>query len=200
MIAVIVPTIKGREESLKRTLASYRYYTVCVVEDSPCAGTGWKRGVEEFVRVHGQPRFVHLTNDDCELEGTLEGAVEAAKAGHIACPVVLNPDGSLQSAGGQLGAPADLLDEIGPDWGEVGFTTVPFLSWEQWEQIGMLDVHYCSDAWVSHRGRQLGYETVLRHDYRIVHHTEQVGRGAGMTQSQRADHDRAIFNRELARA
>ena len=61
----------------------------------------------------------------------------------------------------------------------------------------MLDIQYCCDVWVSYRGRQLGYDTVLRHGYDLVHHQEQVGRGAGMSQNERDAIDTAVMRERL---
>lgn len=206
-IGVVIPTIPGREESLDRCLASYRRtegaeLTFYVYRDSPCSGTGWKEGTARLVEHHGRFAYLHLTNDDCEAAHPLwwRDAVEACASGHLPAPIIRNSDGSLQSAGGDMGAGAHLLTTIQPDWTEVGFTTIPFLSWAQWSAIGMLDVHYGSDVWVSHRGRQLGVPTVLRHGYEIVHHMHQVGRGAGMSQAARDQQDVAIVGRALAKA
>ena len=93
-----------------------------------------------------------------------------------------------------------LLNRHRKDWSPCDFTTVPFMSASQAEAIGMLDIQYSCDVWVSYRGRQLGYETVLRHGYDLVHHQEQVGRGAGMSQNERdaidtADDVRASWRR-----
>lgn len=205
-IGIVIPTIPGREESLKRCLGSYaasedvdlRFH---VYRNSPRSGTGWKRGTAELVELYGKPDYLHLTNDDCEAarKDWWRDAVEACDQGKIPAPVVKNSDGSLQSAGGDMNAGAHLLTTVQEDWAEVGFTTVPFLSWEQWQRIGMLDVHYASDLWVSEYGRQLGYPTVLRHGYEIVHHMHEVGRGAGMEQGARDRMDRETVSLELAR-
>lgn len=199
MLAVIIPTIPGREESLARTIASYRLpdSDIGIYPNSPSSGAGWLRGTEEFVKRHGEPDYLALTNDDCELIGDLEAAKEVCDAGLLPAPIVYNPDDSLQSAGGMIGAPGNLLQSIGPDRSPVGFTTVPFMSWEQWKQIGMLEVHYASDVWVSYRGRQLGIETGLCHGYQVRHHNHHVGRGAGMEQNARDAQDRAIVEQAL---
>ena len=135
-IGVVVPTIFGREESLDRCLDSYgktEGVELCfyVYPDSPCSGTGWKEGTAKLVERYGEPDFLHLTNDDCEAAHPLwwRDAVEACATGHIPAPIVRNSDGSLQSAGGDMSAGAHLLSTIQPDWTEVGFTTIPFLSW-----------------------------------------------------------------------
>jgi hypothetical protein len=204
-IGVVIPTIPGREDSLDRCLESYGKtrgveLLFQVYPDSPCSGAGWKEGAAQLVEKHGEPDYLHLTNDDCEAlrPEWWRPAVSACDKGKLPAPIVRNTDGSLQSAGGDMSAGAHLLTTIQPDWTEVGFTTIPFLSWEQWKQIGMLYVHYASDVWVSHRGRQLGIPTVLRHGYEIAHHMHPVGRGAGMSQGERDQHDWAIVRRALA--
>ena len=204
-IGVVVPTIPGREESLDRCLKSYgetKGVELCfqVYPDSPCSGTGWKEGTVKLAEKYGQPDYLHLTNDDCEAVHPewWRPAVEACASGHIPAPIVYNSDGSLQSAGGDMNAGGHLLSTVQPDWTEVGFTTIPFLSWSQWNAIGMLDVHYGSDVWVSHRGRQLSIPTVLRHGFEITHHMHQVGRGAGMSQFARDQQDTAIVAERLS--
>jgi 3-deoxy-D-manno-octulosonic acid (KDO) 8-phosphate synthase len=183
-LGIVVPTIPGREASLERCLTSYREktegieVTFSVLENSPSAGAGWKMGAETLEQAHGPVDYLHLTNDDieCANDEWWTAAAEVTDTNQLPAPIVRNSDGSLQSAGGQLGANGDLLREIAPDGTRVGFTTVPFMSWSQWKQIGMLEVHYSSDVYVSERGRQLGIETVLCHDYELIHHMEQVGR------------------------
>jgi hypothetical protein len=206
-IGIVIPSIPGRESSLDRCLDSYGKTTGAdcyfqVYHDSPCSGTGWRLGAELLEKKYGAMDFLHLTNDDCEAEHSRwwEDAALACEDGCIPAPVVLNSDGSLQSAGGDLNASEHLLKTIGEQGEEVGFTTIPFLSWEQWKAIGMLDIHYSSDVWVSYRGRQLDYPTVIARGYRIIHHLHQVGRGAGMPQNQRDALDRLTFERALDEA
>ena len=40
----------------------------------------------------------------------------------------------------------------------------------------MIPAHYQTDTYFSHKGRELGYETVLRHDFCLTHHHSNVGR------------------------
>ncbi len=206
-IGVVVPTIPGREESLDRCLNSYREtegieVNLHVYADSPCSGTGWRKGTERLVERFGKPDYLHLSNDDCEAFAPdwWRDAVEACEKGHLPAPIVLNSDGTVQSAGGDMSAGANLLRTVQQQGTEVDFTTIPFLSWQQWEKIGMLDVHYSSDVWISHRGRQLGIPTVLCHGYLLFHHMHEVGRGAGMSQHQRAQQDQRIVEDALAAA
>ena len=75
-----------------------------------------------------------------------------------------------------MAASGCLLTDVRPNRAPVDFTPMPFLSRAQIERIGMIPSHMMCDVWVSHRGRQLGYETVLLHDYRLIHHHEMTGR------------------------
>lgn len=192
-LAIVIPTIPGREESLARAVASYERtsgidWVVRIFRDSPSSGQGWLSGVAEHVRLHGPPDYLHLSNDDCEALSPdwWRDPVEACDAGSLPAPIVRNSDGSLQSAGGEMGGGVgNLITTLQDDWAEVDFTPIPFMSWEQWEQIGMQPVHYSSDVWVSHRGRQLGIPTVLRHGYEIAHHMESVGRLDSSVEDQR---------------
>lgn len=204
-IGIVIPTIPGREQSLQRTIRSYRAHSrgVSIVfsihENARASGEGWRKGATTLAQGFGPTDYLHLTNDDIEVTDPdwWRTCIETCDEGQLPAPVVYNPDGSLQSAGGQIGAPGDLIQEIGRDRSPVGFTTVPFLSWGQWEQIGMLDVHYSSDVWVSERGRQLGYETILRHAYQLTHHNHQVGRAGQM---QRSVADKEIVMQALREA
>ena len=58
-------------------------------------------------------------------------------------------------------------------------TTVPFVSREMWEAVGMIPVHYCTDLWVSYRARQRGWDTVIRTGMRFTHYTAEAGRNYG---------------------
>jgi hypothetical protein len=199
VISVIVPTVTGRAESLARCLDAYRKFTptpheLIVVKDRPTCGLAWQEGLE---RATGD--YLHLTADDLEPHRWWSWwAIRTVKAGWLPCPVVKEPDGRTQSTHGiscSQGISAAPVEPLSP----VGFTTVPFCSREQWDQIGpMIDLHYCTDAWVSHRGRLAGIETVAEPGYRFTHHNEPAGRGAGMgDQHVRTIHDRDRFE-ELA--
>lgn len=197
MIDLIVPTIPGREDSLERCLRSYKLHAglaielnEIVIKDSETCGWGWRQGLKQ-----AESDFVLLACDDQECVGpnwTMK-AIEAATKGHIVCPRVWLADGAIESNGGDMRAYAHVNRQPLKDWSGVDYTTIPFLKRGQIEAIGMLDIHYASDVWVSYRGRQLGWETVLRHGFDVVHHQESVGRGAGMTQGERDQVDCATM-------
>jgi hypothetical protein len=193
---VVLPTVTGRERHLARTLAAYRQRTpvpveITVVQDHPTCGIAWREGA---ARVDGAA-YVHLGADDLVPEdGWWEPLAEAVDAGYLPCPVVLEPDGRVQSAGGYDWG---LHRDVGEDWATIGWTTVPFMSAEQFAAIGMIETHYCTDTWVSAVGALHGWQTVLRPASRFVHHNAEPGRGAGMDVHARNRHDRAEFARLL---
>jgi hypothetical protein len=174
-VRVVVPTVDGREAHLQRCLAAYERTApgaeVIVERDHPSCGAAWLAGAT------GEFDCLHLTADDLEPhDGWLQVAMETVDAGYIPAPLVHHPGGELESAG--------LLDfgcYRGPhaDWQLIEGTTVPFLTRAMWERIGMIDVHYCTDLWVSTIGRRYGWETVIRTGMRFTHHTASAGRNYG---------------------
>ena len=193
MVDVIVPTIEGREESLERCLASFPGLNHIVVKGEPSCGKAWIKGIEQ-----SKADYLLLCADDIQCDYYdwqkplwIEACIEAVDQGKLPAPVVFRPNHSLESAGGDMNASGCLLTEIQPDWTPVDFTPMPFVSREQIEQIGMIEAHYMTDVWVSHRGRQLGYETVLRHPYRLIHHHEMIGR-IHSTAGDQAIYDQAM--------
>jgi hypothetical protein len=170
MISIVVPTVQGREEHLENFKASYAAHTedyelIVVPNDGKPVGVGWQAGAEKALG-----DYIHLTNDDC---GATEGWWQAARlwcdAGHIPCPRVINPNGTLQTCGD--------WDTETPDWTPTTFTRIPFVSREQLDKIGpMIPVHYYSDNWVSHRGNMFGYPTTVCRGYTITHDLGSPGR------------------------
>jgi hypothetical protein len=196
VIDVIVPTIKGREESLERCLASFPGLNHIVVKGEPTCGLGWIKGIKR-----SRADYLLLCADDIECDyydwqepRWIDACIETADQGMLPAPVVFRPNHSLESAGGDMSASGCLINELQPDWTPVDFTPMPFGSREQIEAIGMIEAHYMTDVWFSHRGRQLGYETVLRHPFRLVHHHEMVGR-ISSTES-----DQQIYNNAMEKA
>jgi hypothetical protein len=198
-IDIVVPTIRGREESLERCIESYKRHSIVptneiIVKDSRSSGWGWKKGL----RMSRAP-YVLLAADDheCISPKWAQTCIETADAGKIVCPRVWQPNGGIESQGGDMNAFAHIINRPQKDWTQVDYTTIPFLSREAIDEIGMLEIHYSSDTWVSYRGRQLGYETVLRHGFDIRHWQHPVGRGAGMEQVERDHQDEKILQKEL---
>lgn len=178
-LAVIVPTVPGREDHLRRCLDAYRetapHAKVYVEFGHDCAGKAWIAGAAK-ADADGYD-YIHLTADDLEpQEGWLGVAVETVGKGYIPAPLVYHPDGQLESAGlMHLGCYRGPYD----DWMVVDGTTVPFLTADMWGRIGMLPIHYATDQFVSWKGRQNGWDTVVRDGMRFTHHTALAGRNEG---------------------
>jgi hypothetical protein len=178
-IDVVIPTVEGREDSLARCIASYEENTApgvlefIVVENEPTCGQAWIKGT-----AGSKAPYVHLTADDLEVTSATWAGVcmETTDAGELPCPIVRRPDGSIESCGGDMNKPACLISEMQPDRTPVDFSVLPFFSREQADRIGMIGAHYMTDVYASHRGRQLGYETVVCHGYELIHHRSNVRR------------------------
>jgi len=175
-LAIVVPTIDGREEDLARCLESYERTApnarVYVEHGHPSCGAGWLAGVSTAASDGFD--YLHLTNDDIEAhDGWLDVALDTVNRGYIPAPLVYHPDGTLESAG---------LENFGcyrgaySDWMFIEGTTMPFLTSVMWDKIGMIPVHYCTDLWVSAKGRMHGWQTVIRTGMEFTHHTAMPGR------------------------
>lgn len=199
MLGVVVPTIPGREESLRRTLRAYLHHTrefpggllIHVEKDRPTCGMAWDIGAQKF---GDRCDYLHFAADDVvPHEGWWQPLKEAVDAGFCACAVVVNPDGSVQSAGMSNWYPHPVCSQ---DWMPVEHTLTPFMTWAQWEQVRPIphDLHFCTDTWVSAR---LGVQVVVREGSVFTHHNHPVGRGAGMDIHVRNQRDRARFHQLL---
>ena len=168
-VSIICPTVTGREESLARTHAAYCRYTsdfeFIVIKDLPTCGHAWNAGYKEATG-----DYIHLTADDIEpFSPWAEIGVASVEAGFLPCARVLNSDGSLQSCGNNP-------DEV-PDGTPSDLARIPFMSREQAEAIfPILEIHYATDYWVSHRGAQAGWPTVVVREFCFYHHFAQAGR------------------------
>jgi hypothetical protein len=190
--AIIVPTIEGRETDLQRCLAAYSQTapeaTVYVERGHSSCGEAWLAGTRRAERDGFD--YLHLTADDLEPHpGWLEAAIESVDRGEIPAPLVYHPDGSLESAG-LAGFGCYLGDHH--EGALIEGTTVPFLTREMWDVIGMIRVHYCTDLWVSAIGRRHGWETVIRTGMRFTHYTAMPGRNYGRVPDDTREYLRLI--------
>ena len=154
-----------------------------VVRDEPTCGKAWRKGLE----LSTAP-YVHLGCDDLEIASPTWAGIccETVDQGQLPCPVVRRPDWSIESCGGDMATTHNLIPNLQLDRTPCDFTVSPFLSRAQAEAIGMVDAHYKSDVYVSHKGRALGYETVVRRDFVLVHHRSDVGRRGPAAEDDRA--------------
>ena len=188
MISVVVPTIQGREDHYARCVAAYQrtvpadQLQLITMRDFPTCGEAWNAGAKQATG-----DYLHFSADDLEPHhGWLQPAIEAVRRGYLPAPRITNPDGALDYCG-YHGV------EL-PDKAIVQMSVIPFMTAEQWAQIGPgLPIHYFSDNYLSWRGARAGYQTVVRRAFAFMHHWAQPGRGAGMTYEQRMAHDRDLF-------
>jgi hypothetical protein len=179
VIDVIIPSVAGREDSLERCIDSYKANTApdvlsfIVIKDEETVGIAWGRGMEL-----SSADYVHLSCDDLEIRSPdwAGACCESVDEGFLPCPIVYRPNGSIESCGGDVRVGAHLISDEQPDKTPCDFTVVPFLSREQADAIGMIDAHYKSDVYVSHKGRELGYGTHVRIPYAFTHHHSMVKR------------------------
>ncbi len=197
----IIPTVPGREASLRRLVDSLERTAPEVepvpIPDSETCGWGWHRGMED-----SDADYLLLACDDQEFlrPGWLPIVTATVDAGRLPCPRVWFADGRIESQGGDMSAPHHLINRPQRDGSAVDYTTIPFMGRDQARAIGMLpDLHYCTDVWVSYRWRQLAGATVLRHGYDVIHHHESARRGAGMSQAERDRMDEQRMREELAK-
>lgn len=176
LVDVIIPTCPAYGgELMDRCIATYQQtdgVNVIVVEDSPNCGAGWLEGLEQSTAP-----YVHLAADDIEPcnPDWLQACIWAVDQGMLPCPVVWTPDGQLESCGGNMQAPDNLDRQLVDDLSAADFGGAPFVSRTQIDEIGMLPIQVCSDVWVHYRGRQLGYRSVVRRDFELVHHRPSAG-------------------------
>ncbi|GAC1530914.1 MAG: hypothetical protein NVS3B1_23620 [Marmoricola sp.] len=192
-ISVIVPTVYGREASLGRCIAAYEATTpdieVIVRHNHPTCASAWEHGAKAATG-----DALHFTADDLEPHpGWAEAAIDTIHRDAIPAPFVYR-DGKLESCGGVQQELADLSPAP-------NISVIPFCSAEQWQWIGphLVDAHYYTDNWFTYRARRAGFPVLVRSGYAFNHHWAQPGRGAGMSEADRMDHDRRLFE-EAVRA
>lgn len=159
MIEAVVPTVRGREHLLKPCLTSLIDHglTPVVVEDSSSCGEGWARGLE---RCTGPT--VALWSDDFTVAAWDETGV-LERLPQLVSPVILNPDLTVQGAGGMgLRLPDGAVAEncicpIGPRH--------LFHEFQPWPPLN----HYC-DTWITQRARWAFSGPVVTWGCQLVHH------------------------------
>jgi hypothetical protein len=198
-ISVVIPTIKGREHHLERCLAAYRDRSelaleVLIMRDLETCGRAWNLGA-----MVAEGEYLHLTADDLEPHiGWDHAAVEACERGQIPAPEIHSERGALapDDPGLPIESSGGYWDRRLADW-EITMNTcvVPFCRTRDWEgNIGpVLEAHYYTDNYFTDQCRRSGLEVVVRRAYAFTHHWAKEGRGAGMTEAQRMEVDRAIY-------
>lgn len=180
-VAVIIPTVPGREDDLARTVAAYEAESDATVYPQyghASVGAGWTAGVEALLNANGEPgvelpRYVQFGNDDMPPDpGWLDPAVEAMECGFTPCPVMCRTDGSVESAGSWEPRPEP------DDWTMVDWTPLPFFRLDEWHLVGPIPpIHYYSDNWFAATSIYVAArDIVVRTHYRFTHTWAQPGR------------------------
>ncbi len=208
-VAVIIPTIRGREHLLERTKQGWRDsldmdagdppLRIVTVRDRPTIGEAWREGLSAAIDQSDTQWFV-LAADDAYPEGPgwFHTCAGRAKAGVYPSPVILNADGTLHSAG-TMGAGMLIPGPVDTDDAPAGTSPFPFLTrpWalEVWD-AGIPDVHYYADdwcAWLLRYRRRVDCRTVGA--YRLVHLEGTHGR---REMQMRSAADRAVVLGRMA--
>jgi len=197
-IAVVIPTIPGREALLERTVAAYQAATdagrleVIVVRNRPTIGQAWDDGATTAHQTTA--RYLHLSADDVTPhEGWDAAAITAAERGHYPSPRILNADGTLHPCGSMGGG---MLMPDCADGTPCGTSPFPFMRLTDWAHIGpCIPVGYYADDYLSFRARLAGLEPVVARGYCLTHHEGTVGRQRSV---QRSMQDRAAFLAAIA--
>lgn len=167
-VAVVIPTIKGREASLQRTIDGYLRtmdaVELIVVRDKATCGIAWNQGVRE-----AEAEFIHLSADDIvPHEGWLEAAMISMAAEQLPAGRILHGDGTLQSCGDELDRPDGFVTEI---------PRIPFLpAWLALKIFPIPPIHYYTDNIVGDRARGFGWPTIVNRGYLFTHHLVGEGR------------------------
>lgn len=178
-VAVIVPTVPGREADLERTTRAYEaepHVYVLPQYGHKAVGAGWRAGVEAVLErpQAERPEFVMLGNDDMPpLPGWLMPAIQTIDDGFTPCPVLWSEkDGllGLESAG---------------RWGVytsegaiVGWAPMTMFRLAEWHLLGeMPPIHYWSDNWFSDASAlRLGRPLRVTRGFQFTHTWAEPGR------------------------
>lgn len=190
MIAVVIPTIPGREELYERTVAAYKAtaeVTIITVRNRPTIGQAWNDGAE--VALTTDADYLHLSADDVEPQpGWSEACIGLADTGIYPSPRILNIDGTLHSCGTMGGGM--LLPECDSGM-PCASSPFPFMRMGAWNEIGPCPpIHYYADDYLGWRARMCGLDVQVSREFCLLHLEGMTGRAPLV---KRAMQDRATF-------
>lgn len=195
-VAVIIPTVAGREHELLRTTDAYEAEPGVKVHPQygyEAVGAGWAGGVYDLVHFNDHledgplPEFVMLGNDDMPpLPGWLMPAIAAIDAGFTPCPVIWSEkDGQLAlESAGRWGV-------YTTDGSVVGWAPMAMFRLDEWTRMGeMPPIHYWSDNWFSDASvMRLGRPLRLTRGFQFTHTWAEPGRRS-MDSPEGKEHNR----------
>lgn len=196
-VSVVIPTIKGREALVERTVAAFRAtmpgpdLQIVLVKERMTIGRAWNDGVPAC-----DGEFILLGADDVlPFPGWYDAAAEAARRDYYPAPRLDNPDGSVLATGSMGGG--WLLTDCA-DWAPVVSSQFPFMRREVWAEVGpSLEIHYFADDYLAARARAAGLIPVYREGYRMTHLEGIPGRAEMVN---RSGIDRLAFEQQMSQA
>lgn len=196
-VSVVIPTIKGREALVEKTVAAFRASVpgtglqVVLVKDRMGIGRGWNDGVPPC-----EGEYLMLAADDIlPAPGWLDAAVEAADAGYYPAPHIDTVGGEVLATGSMGGG--WLLTGCA-DWAPVCSSQFPFLRRDLWNRIGpSMEIHYYADDYLAARARAAGLIPCYREGYRLTHLEGLTGRSEMV---RRSGIDRLAFEQRMSSA
>lgn len=172
-LAIIIPTVTGREAYLQTCIDTYLATLeeslvvprIIVITDADSAGAAWNAGTKlVFDDFGAQTDYLHLTADDIEPQpGWLEAAMAVVDTGAVPAPLVVNGKGELESCG--------VWGRVVPNGTPVEMSVLPFMAGDDWREIGPIPpIHYFCDNCVSTLlTARLGRQHVVCHGYAFRH-------------------------------
>ncbi len=175
-VAIIIPTVAGREQVFDQVLDAYAEtrptgweFDLIVPEGHATVGEAWNAGSED-----ADADYVFYTIDDAEPHpGWAQVATRTVDAGYIPAPRLEHADGTLESCG-SMGFGVLLPDC--PDRTPCRSCGVFFLKPEWVTEVGaFLPTHYAVDDDYAWRCSLNDIRILYRSDFRFTHYHEQRG-------------------------
>lgn len=171
-VAVVIPTVTGREDSLLDTVRALDHPSVdfIVQKDSGGCGHGWVKGLAVAMNDPDWQYVMLHTDDMIAHPGAIDAAIRCCKEGWWPMPTVEETDGTLRD---------DVNNPVR------GFSIIPFMDRELAERIApqIPMIHYYVDIAIAdlvrNDNRKRGFLSKgwqLSEGYRFTHHWHPVKR------------------------
>lgn len=167
MIAVVIPTVSGREDVLGKSVASHAggAGALHVLKGFATCGAAWNAGA---LLALADERVTHVlfgADDLVALPGWDRAALASIDQGFL-------PNAILRDEAGQFWNVQD-----GQPGAECAFPRVPFLPVDLLRRmLPVPPIHYYSDCWVGSRASDLGWRTRVTAGFEFTHLWAQAGR------------------------
>lgn len=196
MIAVVIPTIPGREALYERTVDAYRAtapgVTIITVRNRPTIGQAWNEGAEAAEQAGAD--YLHLSADDViPVEYWTDACVASARSDVYPSPRIMNADGTLHSCGTMGGGMLMPECDTGTPCASSPF---PFMRMDDWRRIGPApEIHYYADDYLGWSARLHGLSVEVVRGFTLTHLEGTAGRAPMVARSAA---DRATFLAAIA--